>query len=163
MRIPAYISSTAVVVFSFALAACSSNDLDEQSEKVQKKASDRLVGKWEMDMEAMFEKMLAAAKSDEDRAKIEEGKGEALAAPRMRIEFTADGKIITTIPGGARTSTDEGTYEVKSEDGDSLVIHSQQSGKSRDIKMKFINDDTLDIENQQLGPEIKSMVFKRVK
>jgi hypothetical protein len=175
MQLSRLLSLGLVIGFTLSIAACGGKDEKKESgEKKEtkkdsgdngasgggpKKASEKIVGKWELDSDATVAKLESEAKTDEDKAGLQFAKG-FLSSMKMTVELTSDGKMAISMAAGEEAEAKEGTYTVKSEDASSVVISGTVDGKTKDIELKLVDDDTVEFEGNE-GPG--AMVLRRAK
>jgi len=105
----------------------------------------------------MMESQLAEA-PEEAKSQIEAQIAKVKEA-KMEMEFTDDGKMIATRSGGPEGGdTQNGTYEIKSSEENSLVMRTK-IGDDDEVKVTFVDDDTIEFTTAK-GPKITA---KRVK
>jgi hypothetical protein len=132
----------------------------------EKTPSEKLVGKWSVDMSAMMGPFITMMESQLAKAP-EEAKSQIKAEiakvkeAKMEMEFTDDGKMIATRSGGPEDGeTQNGTYEIKSSEENSLVMSTTMGDdEEEEVKVKFVDDDTIEFTSAK-GPKITA---KRVK
>lgn len=140
---------------------------DGGSSGTEKTSGEKLVGKWSVDMSAMLGPVLAmmegqlAQAPEEAKAEIQKQIAQVKEA-KMEMEFTADGKMIGTQVGGPEGGkTENGTYEIKSSEGNKVIMTSKMGddGKDEEVTLTFVDDDTIEFQPPN-GPK---MTAKRVK
>lgn len=111
------------------------------------KPSDKLIGKWGLDVEKLSE-LEEIKKMPEDQRKmaLEMAKGMLVAAT---FEFTAD-KMIKDGMG----KKEEASYKVKSQEGDKVVIETTKEGKTETMNCEF-KGETLIINNDKITLTLK--------
>ena len=145
-----------IMGLALTLSACGGK---EEKNGGAKKASEKIVGKWDMDPTATLAKIEAEAKTDEEKAALEFTKA-MISAAKMSFEFTADGKMVWTMSAGDMNKTEEGTYKVKSEDASSVVVSGTMDNETTDVTIKLLDDNTLELTMPEGGgPE--TVVLKR--
>lgn len=175
MQLSRLLSIGLVIGFTLSITACGGKDEKKESgDKKEtkkdsgdngasgsgpKKASEKIVGKWELDTDATLAKLESEAKTDEDKAGLQFAKG-FLSAMKMTVELTSDGNMSIGMAAEGKVETKEGTYTVKSEDASSVVISGTVDGKTKDIELKLVDDDTVEFEGDE-GPG--AMVLRRAK
>lgn len=92
--------------------------------------SDKLIGKWGLDVEK-FAELEEIQNLPEDQRKIALGMTKGLLVG-VTLEFTAD-KVI----GGYMGKKEEAPYNVKSQEGDKVVIEFTKDGKTRTMNCEF--------------------------
>lgn len=124
----------------------------------------KLVGKWEMDVEAAIKKAEDKAKTENDQMGLQMVKA-LMKDMKMQMEFTADGKAKMTVSAMGNEQTDEGNYEIKSSDGDTIVVSITGTKKpAGEMKITFINKDTVEISDPaSASKQLENATFKRVK
>jgi hypothetical protein len=172
MQLSRLLSLGFVIGLALTLSACGGKDEKKDggnnggTSDTKKKPGDKIVGKWTVDIAAMtgpaitmMEAQLAEAPEEAKAdiaaqiAKIKEAK--------MEMEFTDDGKMIGTRSGGpADSETQNGIYEIKSSEENSLVLGTKMGDDDEEeVKVTFVDDDTIEITAAK-GPKITA---KRVK
>lgn len=184
MHLSKYVTVSLVVGIALSLAACGGKDekkeaekdtVDKKEEKKEgaddkkadsekasgKKVSQQIIGKWNLDTGDTISKMEAEAETEEEKQALEFAKA-MISEMDMRFEFTSDGKMLLTMTAGDMSETQEGTYEVKSEDAASVVIAGTLDDETKDVTIKLVEDDKIEmIMPEEDGPG--SMVLTRVK
>jgi len=111
------------------------------------KASDKLIGKWGVDESALGDMPeMKAMPEDQRKMALEAAKG---MMGSMTFEFTAD-KMLIDMMGQKK----EGTYVVKSQDGDKMVIEGTMDGKTETMNAEF-KGDTLVMANGKQNLPLK--------
>lgn len=110
-----------VVALAFVVTGCGS------------KASAKLIGKWTIDIDKMADmEQLKKLPADQKKAALEMAKG---MASSMTFEFTADKMLVDA--GGKKMA---GTYKVKSETADEVVIDGTMDGKTETMTIEVKGD-----------------------
>jgi hypothetical protein len=109
------------------------------------KASDKLIGKWTIDVDKMGEmEDIKKLPDDQKKAAMEMAKG---MASSMTFEFTKE-KILLDAMGQKK----EGPYKVKSEAGDKVVIEGTMDGKTETMNVEFKGDGMIMGDGKQTFP-----------
>lgn len=114
-------TSLILVALAFVLSACGA------------KASSKMIGKWSIDVDKIGE-MEEFKKMPEDQKKAALDMAKQLGTS-MTFEFTAD-KIVMEAMGQKK----EGTYTIKSETADKVVLDTKLDGKSEEMTVEIKGD-----------------------
>lgn len=155
MQLSRFFSIGLVMSLALTLSACGGKDEKDAA----KKASEKLVGKWSVDANAMIKKMEAMATTEEAKQDLEQARQE-MGSMKMDMAFTADGKMSMDSAFGGFTDSKEGTYTVTSEEAGTVVISGTMDEETKKATIKFLDDDTIDVT---IDGEEQVMSFKRAK
>ena len=109
------------------------------------KASDKLIGKWTIDVDKMGEMdEIKKMPEAEKKAALEMAKG---MASSMTFEFTKE-KMIVDAMGQKK----EGPYKIKSEEGDKVVIEGTMDGKTETMNCEIKGDGLVMGDGKQTFP-----------
>lgn len=139
-------------------------------------ATNKLVGKWEIDKEMFrevmkkeMEKQTGGREIPEAAKKLAEATLEQmLNSTEMNLEFKSGGDFVFTMKAKQKSETKKGTWEVVSSNGDELTLQMQNEGEKKgEGKVIFIDDDTIEVKSKSMEdqklPEGFKMKFNRVK
>ena len=125
-------------------------------------ASKQLVGKWNLDVAAMLKQMEAKAKTDEEKQGLQFAKA-IISQMKMEMEFTSDEKMIFSMQAMGKAETKKGTYKVKSEKGNSLVIAGTIDNDTKEVQVSFPKPDVMKLTIPDEPGGLGSMIFNRAK
>jgi len=125
--------------------------------KLAKSPSETMVGDWSLDVDATVKKMEAAAKSEEEKAALGFAKT-MMASMKMSFKIAADGKMSLSMKAGDKNETKEGSYSVKSETDNSLVMDGTFDEKTKSATLNFPSNNQM-----EMSVDSQTMVFKRDK
>jgi hypothetical protein len=133
--------------------------------------SDRLIGKWRIDTQAMAD----AVGSMGEAAGPLAGMGEAfvkgmMQSIEMECEFQESGAFNTKVNAMGFAQSQTGTWKFVRSEGDKLVVSiSAGQGAARETEITFVDDNTIQMgmpaapEGQPMGAMAQTATFKRVK
>lgn len=125
-------------------------------------ASKQLVGKWNLDVDAMLKQMEEKAKTDEEKQGLQFAKA-FISQMKMEMEFTSDEKMIFSMQAQGKAETKKGTYKVKSEKGNSLVIAGTIDNDTKEVQVSFPKPDVMKLTVPDEPGGLGSMIFNRAK
>jgi hypothetical protein len=125
-------------------------------------ASKSLIGKWNLDTAAVLKQMEENAKTDEEKQALTFAKP-LMSSMKMQMEFTADGVMAVTMKAFGKDETKKGTYKVKSEKENSLVVLGTMDNDTKEVQMSFPKADVLQLTIPEDKSPLKSMIFNRAK
>jgi len=173
MHLRQFFSLGIVVCAALMLSACGGKDEDTGEGENggngggNGKDQSKIVGKWVIDMSAMIGPAIAMmegqlAEASEEEKKEIEAEIAKMKEAKVEMEFTADGKMIGTRPGPNGQETENGTYQIKSSKGDTIVmVTAMGDDEPEEVSVKFVDDDTIEVTPPEgQGPK---MTAKRVK
>lgn len=150
MRLPQCCLTVAVVI------------LFAQHAQSAEPASKQLIGKWNLDVTAMLKQMEEKAKTEEEKQGLQLAKG-IISQMKMEMEFTSDKEMIFSMEAMGRAETKKGTYKVKSEKGNSLVIAGTIDNDTKEVQVSFPKPDVMKLTVPDEPGGLGSMIFNRAK
>ena len=143
-------------VIVFLLGAQTANSAEPMSGT----ASKLLIGKWNLDTAAMLKQMEEKAATDEDRGGVELVK-QLLGTMQMQMEFTAEGTMAVSMKGLGQEESKKGTYKVKSDKKNSLVVSGTMDGRTQEVHISFPDTNVMHLTVPEEESPLSEMVFIR--
>lgn len=128
---------------------------------------DRLTGKWagviEVDKAALDQKLATMDHDNPLAARVLAERLKAIHGGTLDVELKADGTLSTHFKAGNLINQQQvGTWSIKSEEGDKVVLTIVESGNPRDDTLTFVGDElVMDAPGEAQG--VASVRFKKQK
>lgn len=119
----------------------------------------RLVGKWELDLEATKEVMKAELKDNPVGAMMLT----ALDSMKATAEFKADGTASLATTAGGRTDSKQGKFVIEKEGERYKVTITDDAGEKTSGFLAFEGNDKFSLEFDNAGPNKMKMTYLRMK
>lgn len=154
-----------VVLCLLCLAPLSiADDKEDETDKPKPKvmaSAMNLIGKWKVDAKAFKESLTGTEEIPKELAET------FFKEIKMDFVFEPDGKLKMNVSFAGQDMNETGTWKVNKLEGSTAIIHmGPDNDKKMDIKIEFIDKDTLDLylpEEEAKNSPFKKLRFNRVK